>query len=978
MAAEMLEPLAGFFDSLKPEDIKSLRSLQDDLVLLPPEELANLSDTLDIVQENPEMYDQLRADLIRSGEITPQDLPEEYNSQFLKLMDALIKSGMQRQEQERGPQEAMPQRQEFSYGGIASLGRHGDTMLAHITPGEAHLLKSRGGSGTINPFTGQPEFFLKKLFKSVGSFFKKAAPILLPIAAIAAPFLLPAMGAWGAATVGFLGKAGTSALVSGLGTLLMGGKPKDALKAAAITGLGSAVAGGVASKMGGETFGSGFGSALKPGGMEGARAALAERSLGAKAVGSVIPDSDPLKNVAINQQLATNVPAQPPVTRPTAAAAIDDFVSNSAGPVLTGPQSLPGSLPTGTPPPQTGGIMSKITNAFNPTTGLRGEQVYKLENAHLSPLYAELTKDPRVSDLAARQAVVAQNPSAIKRWAPLALGAMGVASLFQSEEEGDSGGEAKSLYDEDRARVDAMRKADPYAFSIFNERGPSPYQPPPFMTRYPHPYAQGGAVRQEHAMSGKKERPYIPSDDPRAAFFAEKWPNHPMGGPPGLLRKEGWLPPGLARKYGIEGLARSPRGAPGGVPAPAGGIAGLPPVSSPVTPPAPSAPLAPPPTSGEQYVQGEANPMAPLDPASSSGHVPMTPEMAKQMYDMTYTGPWSYQSQENYYPSTHQGAKGQYEDSLWRMRTYYDAARRAMNPGGAWDIQIPEQPTGGISTLPMATGGAVPRLGFAWGGTAVPGDWTATGYLNNNPDVRSAFHNMTPAEREYLNSKYGVKTLNDFAVAHWNYAGNAENRTYTSPAPAPSGGSSSGTRTTSSTFGSYNPASGFTPSPGSPGTRPVYEGGPNLLPPPPPYVPPSYNVSRQPYVSAGQMFGAMDPNVAAAYAAEQEKARNKFLELSSTYDLIDPENPQTFRSGGPVQRMDLPHNNHQLPQTPYGPRVQGPVLGPGHDTSDNIAAALSPNEFVFTADAVRGAGNGNIDRGIQQMYRMMHQFERRA
>jgi len=41
---------------------------------------------------------------------------------------------------------------------IRSKGRGRDTMLAHITPREAALLKRRGGSGTINPDTGLPEF----------------------------------------------------------------------------------------------------------------------------------------------------------------------------------------------------------------------------------------------------------------------------------------------------------------------------------------------------------------------------------------------------------------------------------------------------------------------------------------------------------------------------------------------------------------------------------------------------------------------------------------------------------------------------------------------------------------------------------------------------------------------------------------------------------------------------------------------------
>ena len=41
---------------------------------------------------------------------------------------------------------------------LRSKGRGKDTILAHITPKEAALLKRRGGSGTINPETGLPEF----------------------------------------------------------------------------------------------------------------------------------------------------------------------------------------------------------------------------------------------------------------------------------------------------------------------------------------------------------------------------------------------------------------------------------------------------------------------------------------------------------------------------------------------------------------------------------------------------------------------------------------------------------------------------------------------------------------------------------------------------------------------------------------------------------------------------------------------------
>ena len=42
---------------------------------------------------------------------------------------------------------------------LKSKGRYGDTELAHVTPGEAMLLKALGGSGTINPETGLKEYY---------------------------------------------------------------------------------------------------------------------------------------------------------------------------------------------------------------------------------------------------------------------------------------------------------------------------------------------------------------------------------------------------------------------------------------------------------------------------------------------------------------------------------------------------------------------------------------------------------------------------------------------------------------------------------------------------------------------------------------------------------------------------------------------------------------------------------------------------
>ena len=60
------------------------------------------------------------------------------------------------------------------------------------------------------------------------------------------------------------------------------------------------------------------------------------------------------------------------------------------------------------------------------------------------------------------------------------------------------------------------------------------------------------------------------------------------------------------------------------------------------------------------------------------------------------------------------------------------------------------------------------------------------------------------------------------------------------------------------------------------------------------------------------------------------------------------------------------------------PRRNGNISGPGTETSDDIPAMLSDGEFVFTAQAVRGAGKGSREDGMKNMYQMMRQFEARA
>ena len=47
----------------------------------------------------------------------------------------------------------------------------------------------------------------------------------------------------------------------------------------------------------------------------------------------------------------------------------------------------------------------------------------------------------------------------------------------------------------------------------------------------------------------------------------------------------------------------------------------------------------------------------------------------------------------------------------------------------------------------------------------------------------------------------------------------------------------------------------------------------------------------------------------------------------------------------------------------------------GEERADDVPARLSKNEFVFTADAVRAAGGGDIDKGAEVMENVMNNLE---
>jgi hypothetical protein len=57
-------------------------------------------------------------------------------------------------------------------------------------------------------------------------------------------------------------------------------------------------------------------------------------------------------------------------------------------------------------------------------------------------------------------------------------------------------------------------------------------------------------------------------------------------------------------------------------------------------------------------------------------------------------------------------------------------------------------------------------------------------------------------------------------------------------------------------------------------------------------------------------------------------------------------------------------------------RAEGGFVPIGRmERADDVPARLSKNEFVFTADAVRNAGEGDIDKGAEVMYNMMKNLE---
>ena len=111
----------------------------------------------------------------------------------------------------------------------------------------------------------------------------------------------------------------------------------------------------------------------------------------------------------------------------------------------------------------------------------------------------------------------------------------------------------------------------------------------------------------------------------------------------------------------------------------------------------------------------------------------------------------------------------------------------------------------------------------------------------------------------------------------------------------------------------------------------------------------------------GLDIAAIRKEVQDAYAAgDISGLRNK-------YPFLIPTRAAAAEGG----MMDLGGNEMDL-------RGGGFVPIGRKEKADDVPARLSKNEFVFTADAVRAAGGGSVDRGADLMYKTMKQLENKV
>jgi len=110
----------------------------------------------------------------------------------------------------------------------------------------------------------------------------------------------------------------------------------------------------------------------------------------------------------------------------------------------------------------------------------------------------------------------------------------------------------------------------------------------------------------------------------------------------------------------------------------------------------------------------------------------------------------------------------------------------------------------------------------------------------------------------------------------------------------------------------------------------------------------------------------------------QANAFNQYLESigQPPFRRVQNIDPQKLAGGGmPTGVMTT--NKAGVMERDY--RDKGGFVPVGiKEKADDVPAMLSKNEFVMTANAVRGAGGGSIEKGAQRMYDTMKKLEKRV
>jgi len=115
----------------------------------------------------------------------------------------------------------------------------------------------------------------------------------------------------------------------------------------------------------------------------------------------------------------------------------------------------------------------------------------------------------------------------------------------------------------------------------------------------------------------------------------------------------------------------------------------------------------------------------------------------------------------------------------------------------------------------------------------------------------------------------------------------------------------------------------------------------------------------------------------AAKGGSAKKKKKKYKRKGMEFDYpLGPEG--TFNVGNPPVRYEVAKGGlMNLGGYEKDYRMGGYVPLGRKEKADDVPARLSKNEFVFTADAVKAAGGGSVDKGAQKMYDTMKHLENR-